>query len=606
MIKRRPLIPFAALALILILGLTGCSRTAEDVAKWKAKGNVSELIKALADPKLEVRQAAAAALGELKAEPGVDALAALYNDPEQAVVDTAVQALAAIGSPSVTTPMIAALKLDNTETRITAARTLGALKAAGAVEPLAEVLDDSEESVRLAAAEALGQIGEEAASAALVKKLTDGSDELRTVCATALGRTGGAVAAEGLIGALADSNGEVREAAKASLITLGKPIEPFALKALRSEKEPIRKTSIEILRALKAIPLTGPDAVWYTLAKVSVDGSAAIDDAVVDQLSRRMEQADTLIAACAHPVPDFREHAFRALENMGEPVTARAMDAVETLAGMTGRRWFAGRIKWAGGTSWRNDLWGALTALNPDFRLDPAVVSSFEMQGRPAFNTLVSPNFRPTREYIPLLISLLGDRTQPPPEQPDYDAQGMPIVKRKRDLFRGEANQQTALDQLEAAGATAVLPLITALDAPDELVAGHAAELLGKRAEARALEPLKRILAAKLENGERLSHSPFYDALQKLDAPSAEPLLLRVRPNSERAMRVFNRKFTAYRAISAETKDVEDSSEEPITFMLGYIDRGRVAKMPVTFVKGPDGNWHPDPPLGNQPSSITM
>lgn len=81
--KRRPLILFSLLALVFTLGLVGCSRTIDDVAKWKAKGNIEKLIKALADPKTEVRQSAAEALGELKAEPAIDALAALFNDPEE-------------------------------------------------------------------------------------------------------------------------------------------------------------------------------------------------------------------------------------------------------------------------------------------------------------------------------------------------------------------------------------------------------------------------------------------------------------------------------------------------------------------------------------------
>ena len=44
----------AALALMM-MGLTGCSRTVEDVAKWEASGNVEKLTEALADPKVEVR-----------------------------------------------------------------------------------------------------------------------------------------------------------------------------------------------------------------------------------------------------------------------------------------------------------------------------------------------------------------------------------------------------------------------------------------------------------------------------------------------------------------------------------------------------------------------
>ena len=94
------------------------------------------------------------------------------------------------------------------------------------------------------------------------------------------------------------------------------------------------------------------------------------------------------------------------------------------------------------------DLWAAVAALNPDFNLNGAKDKSMEMQGRPAFNVIVMPQFEASRAYIPRMISLLGDRTTPPPEQPDYDEDGIPVVKKKRDMFRGEANQQTSKEKL--------------------------------------------------------------------------------------------------------------------------------------------------------------
>ena len=606
MMQRNTFIRLLALMLIAILGLTGCSRTIDDVAKWKASGNTAKLIKALSDPKVEVRQGAAEALGELKAGPAVDALAALYNDPEEGVVLTAVNALAAIGTPSTTTPMIAALKLDNPEARTTAATALGELAATAAVEPLSEALEDTEESVQLAAATSLGQIGDEAGSKALVKQLSSGSDAVRLACAEALRSTGGDVAADGLIGALADFNGGVRKAAETSLVAIGKPSAPYALKALRSGNKQIRAGAIGVLREIKSIPLTGSDAIWFTLAKVSVDRSDAINPDVVKQLAKRDDEVETLLEACAHSSADFREHTIHALEIMGEPVTAQAVSAAEAHAGPKAIDWFNTRGNWNGYPSWRIDLWAALAALNPDFELDMTTASSLAMQGRPAFNVIASPQFKPIREYIPLLIGLLGDQTEPPPEEPDYDEEGLPIIKKHRDTFRGKANQEMAKDKLEAAGDAATLPLIAALQSNNALVAGHAAELLGDVGEMGALQPLQKTLAARIEAGEHLSNSPFYNALQQLEDPSSEPLLLKVRPNSERAMRVFNRKYPDHRALSAETKLATGDYNQPITFRLGYIDNGRVAEMPVTFTKDGNGDWKPSPALPDQPSSITM
>lgn len=507
----------------------------------------------------------------------------------------AVDALAAIGTEATTSPMIAALKLDQTQARNTAAVTLGKLKATGAVEPLCEALDDSEESVRNAAAVSLGQIGDEAASKALVKKLSSGSDELRLNCAQSLASTGGEVAADGLVGALADSSGAVRKAAVKSLVEIGTISTPYALEGLKNDQEQVRSGSIAVIKGLKAIPLTGAHAIWYSLAKISVDNTDTIDPATVEKLIKMTGETDTMLEACAHSVADFREHASRALEAIGESCTADAVKAAEATAGADGEAWFKNRSAWKGAPSWRLDLWGALTAMNPDFDLDGAKVAHMQAQGRPAFTVIVAPEFKPTREYIPLLISLLGDTTKPPPEQPDYDADGVPVVKKAIDRFRGEANQQMAMNKLNAAGDTAIYPLLAAIEDEDELIAGHAAEILGELGEKRALGPVIRVVTQKLAAGEQLTTSPFYNALQKLDDPSGEPLLLKIRPNPDRAMHVFERLNPGTRAMSADTKDDTGHYSQPIAFDIGYIVDGRVDREEIKFMKDGSGDWKPIP-----------
>jgi HEAT repeat protein len=595
--KRRPFTLFTMLALAFSLGLVGCSRTIDDIAKWQAKGDTEKLIKALADPKTEVRQAAATALGELKAVPAIDSLAALFNDAEESVVLASVNALAAIGTESTISPMIAALKLDYPRARNTATVSLGELKAVAAVEPLCEVLDDSDETIQCNAAIALGQIGQDAASEALVNKLSSRSERLRLECTKSLALTGGKVAANGLTGALADSSGTVQKAAIASLIALGKISEPYALEALKGEEKATRKGAIAVIKGIKAIPLVGTNAIWYNLAKVSVDNSDAIDTATVTKLAKMRGETGTLVEACAHEVADFREHAFRALETIGAPGAATAIEAADNGISGNAATWYKARQQWEGSPSWHIDMWAALTALNPDFEIDSAKLSALYRKGRPAFTTIVSPDFTPAREYIPALIALLGDETVPPPEQADYDAEGMPIIKKAIDRFRGEANQQMAQTKLIAAGELATYPLLAAIESKNELVAGHAADILGSQGEKRALEPMMLVLGRKIDAGEELSNSPFYNALQKLNDPAAEPLLLKVRPNPDRAMHVFERKYGGARAISAETKDATGIASQPIGFRLGYIDNGKVGEMEITFVKDGSGDWKPTPAL---------
>ncbi|MDF7798422.1 HEAT repeat domain-containing protein [Pontiellaceae bacterium B1224] len=603
---KRNAIAFIHLLIVMaLLGLTGCSRTVDDVAKWKAKGHTEKLIKALADPKIEVRLAAAEALGELQAEPAVDSLASLYNDSEETVILASVEALAEIGSPSITTPMIAALKLDYLQARLTAATTLGELKATGAINQLAEALNDAEADVQLAAAISLGQIGDESGSEGLVGKLNANSPALRQACVVSLGQTGGDVAAGGLIRALGDENNDVSQAAIQSLENLGAPCVPFLLEALKNENIEIRRGTITTLQELHAVPESGSDLIWYELALASVNNDDEIDPDVAQILIEMGEPAyDTLLEAAAHPVKAFREYAAFTLEHTGKPALKKSVAATDTNAGSSAKKWMAKRGSWPGAPSWRIDLWASLAALNPQFNLDTATANSLEMQARPAYNIISRPQFEAQRETIPLLIALLGDTTEPPPEEPDYDAEGIPVIKKNRDLFRGATNRQLAKEKLSDAGYMATLPLIAAIEDEDELIAGSAADILGIQGEKRALHPLMNVVETKLQAGDPLTDSPFYNALQKMDEPEAEPLLLKIRPNPDRAMRVFERKYPGIRPMSSETKDTTRNLLLPIDFRLGYINKGRVGELMVTFMKNEEGNWVPSPPLPDQLPSM--
>jgi len=591
--KKRPLAGFATLVLLLSMGLVGCSRTIEDVARWKTNSNEEKLIDALQDPKIEIRITAAEALGELKAETAVDALGALYNDKEDEAVLAAVKAMAAIGSKSTTTPLVAALKLDDVRARAVAAEGLGNLRVTSAIDALAEALGDSEEEVQCAAANSLGQIGDEKGSRPLAGKLNSGSEKLRLTCVISLGQIAGKVATDGLISAMNDKNTEVRNMAIDSLVAIGKPSVPPALEALKNDNGRIRSGAIFILESLDADPTTGSDRIWFQLARVSTDNQTTIDTAVVLELAKMDgDTFETLLEAAGHNVADFREHASQALETIGQPCIEKVLEAAshtdpESLA------WFDERSTWSGAPSWRIDLWGAIATLNPDFTLDSATVAAMQSQGSKAFQAMASPEFSSTRAYIPLLIGLLGDQTTPPPEQPDFDQDGMPIVKKAVDRFDGRANQQAAQDELITAGDRAVLPLIAALTDDDTLVAGHAAEILGELGDRRAAEPLIEILEQKMAEGEPLTASPFYAALQKMDDPAAEPILLKIPPDTGRAICVFERRYADIRVTMAESLD----DDRPTVFRLGYIRDGKVGETRIAFAQNQAGDWVPSPPL---------
>jgi HEAT repeat protein len=599
--KKRTSIIYSILSVILVMGLSGCSRTVDDIAKWKAKGRVEKLIRALEDPKPEVRQAASDALGELKAGTAVDPLAGLFDDTEATVVLSAVKAMVSIGSEPAASHLILALKLANADARAIAAGGLGELKTVKAVGDLIDVLDDDEDAVACIAATSLGQIAEESASAALAKKLKSSSNKLRLASAEALGHTGGNAAAKGLIGALADKNDKVRTASINSLTVLGSVSTPHAIEALKNDHQMIRSGAIAVLKKQDALPTEGSDLIWLQLARVSVDKKKDINQTVVRKLAGMGNDAvATLLKAAAHNVVDFREHAFRALETIGETCTAEAAEAATSSADPDGLMWFNGRPAWNGAPSWRLDLWAAVAALNPDFELDAAKAANMQAQGRNAFRVITAPDFEPTREYVPMLIALLGDKTVPPPEQPDVDQFGMPVVKKAVDRFRGEANQQMAKEKLLVADKNAVFPLIAAVAADDVLVAGHAAEILGELGDLRASEPLMVVADEKIATGEQLTTSQLYAALQKLDDPSTESVLLKIRPNSDRAIRIFERQYPSVRAMSAESRDLTGPHTQPISFRIGFIDSGKMGELHITFAKNGTGEWQPTPPLPDE------
>ncbi|HSR87658.1 MAG TPA: HEAT repeat domain-containing protein, partial [Pontiella sp.] len=296
----------AALALIM-MGLAGCSRTVEDVAKWETSGNIEKLTEALTDPKAEVREAALQSLGTLKAEAAIDNIAACFNDPEENVVLASVNALAAMESNAAVTPLIAALKLEYPDANSTAAEALGRLEAPSAVKPLAELLNSDNEEEVLVVIEALGRIGREEGSRPLVEKLSSSSSaSIRKACIEALSSTGGPAALKALVDTLSDSDPVLREIAKTSLIKIGDPAVPSILGGLRSDDRGVRSASVALLRGLSAVPTDGHSLVWYQLARATTDESSAIDPETVNILvGMGMDAATPLLEAAAHSDPEI-------------------------------------------------------------------------------------------------------------------------------------------------------------------------------------------------------------------------------------------------------------------------------------------------------------
>ena len=127
-----------------------------NVDRFKARGDVLELIKALDYPKhWRVRRDAAEALGE-------------------------------IGDPDAVEPLIGVLRDDNPSVRMSAAEALGQIGDVRAVEPLIAAMKEASWSVRRAAAEALGRIGDPDATDALTAALEDHDSNVRRAATESL------------------------------------------------------------------------------------------------------------------------------------------------------------------------------------------------------------------------------------------------------------------------------------------------------------------------------------------------------------------------------------------------------------------------------------
>jgi len=559
---------------LMMMGLTGCSRTVDDVARWEEAGRIDKLTEALADPKAEVREAALQSLGTLKAETAIDNISACFNDAEESVVLASVNALAALESNSAVTPLIAALKLDHADARMIAIHALGALKAPSAVNPLAEMLNRAKGDELLAVIESLGSIGSEQASRSLVDKLsTAGSTDIRKACIDALPETGGPVALKALVDALADHDDLIRETAKTSLIKIGDPAIPSIMDGLRSDNREVRKASVALLRGLSAIPTQGYALAWYQMARATTDDNREIDPETVHILAGMgMDAVTPLIEAAAHSDAEVRDYAAISLETIGEPCASKAATRVLARAKPDAKVWFQGRTEWSGAPSWRLDLWGAVAALNPQFEHDAGKVATLKGGGVNAAALLSRSDFKADRPYIPLLIHLLGDRSC----------------------------SSAASKQLTAAGYKATFPLIAALEGDDIAIAEGAAAILAPQEDQRAFEPLTHALQQRVDAGEPLSNSYIYTALIKLNQLTADPLLLKVRPNTARAIQVFERQYRTAHVIAADTTDPYTDNEAPVTFHLAYQENGASGSLDVTFKKDERGNWNPSPALPYQ------
>jgi HEAT repeat protein len=575
--KSVSLIRFASTAL-LAFALTGCEVKPQDIEKWKAEGNTAKLIKALKDSRQSIRLEAINALEELNAENAVAALGALIQDPDVVIVHKSLDALASIGTPSIEPYMLQAITFDTDPGRLTAAKTLGELKSKKAVNPLIVALNDKYENIAVAAAISLGQIGDSNAISALSETASKGSVRLRGASATAIRNIGGEFAVQALAGTIGDLSIKVRNQAIAGLIEEGDAAQPIALEALKSDNDYSRESAIRILEGINKIPTLGEDAVWFQLSSLSIGKSPTIQREEARALANIENGINALVAAVSYPSAAIREHAFLALEAVGEPAAAPLVAAAAS-ASPEARQWFSKRSKWAGAPAWQLDLWGAATALNPTFSIDKRSEKLLRSDGAETVTMLKSEDFRPDRELIPLLIEQMASS--------DSDDK---VAKLRQTL---------AFRKLRAYQQRSELPLLAAVNADDLQIAALSAQILIGLNDERATQAVLDSVARRVEAGENLHGTPFQDALLELNRPEADALLLRIRPTPAIAIKTVEKKYPDT-PISNIPLPPPGKVIEAEPFLLKYLIDGRAKELRVIFRPDENGNWVPNPPLPDE------
>jgi len=324
-----------------------------------------------ADPALEVRSAAAAALEDVDPpvalvlaalrdvdaqrrlwavsrliDDGVAARRALpqlaqmvHQDPNAGVRAGAALALGKVGpdAQSAAAELLQALQDSSARVRGTAALALGLLGPGvkGSGPPLAKALSDEDPSVADAAATALGNLGQAAESAApiLIGLLAAKDPQLRQRAVDVLARVGAGArpAQAALVAALNDDNAKVRRAACRALVSLGPqataPI-PVLIECLRYHQDEIDGG----VRAWACLSLAeiGPGAAdaQAPLFEALRDREAGVRSMAALALGRLGPAAvPALVGGLDHLQPEVRAGSAQALGIIG-PGARRAVAAL--------------------------------------------------------------------------------------------------------------------------------------------------------------------------------------------------------------------------------------------------------------------------------------
>jgi len=299
-IPRKYIIFEMFLILILVVSISGCAKTIEQM---KDERDVEGLIEALKSTDSEKRAKAAEALGELRDERAIEPLIEALSDDDSTVRQKASEALAKIGT-SATQSLVEVLKSDDWRVRCRAAWAIGKIGDPRAVPYLIEAIDDPVRDVRLNVVWALGEIGNDPRAVdPLFKALKDEDSSVREEAKNALVKIGEQAVSK-LVEALSSEDSEIRNISAWALGEIGgrrgisfeakkKMAEPL-VNALRDDDEDVRYSAALALDKLYFTPRNEEENAWYLVAKrewdkVTFVGTPAIEPLILALRSNNSE-----------------------------------------------------------------------------------------------------------------------------------------------------------------------------------------------------------------------------------------------------------------------------------------------------------------------------
>jgi HEAT repeat protein len=542
------------------------------------KSAVVPLIQALNDEDSDIRFEAAEALGKLKSANAAEPLVQALKDEASTVREGATAALLSIGTAAVA-PLVQALKGEESTVRMRAADVLDklgwtprddserapyliakqewnelAILGEPAEESLIQALEDKDSEVRMRAAEALGVLGCLRAIGPLIQALKDEYWNVNKEAEKALGVIG-EPAVEHLIQALKDERWGVRKRAAGTLgrIQNKKGVAPL-IYALKDKHSEVRKAAAKALDKLGWKPEDTAERVHYLIATEAWDELAKLGESALEPLIQALQDENStvqikaaealgrigdaraiepLIQALKDNYWDVNKKAAEALGRIGD---ARAVEPL--IQALDDERW---EVRWGaaralGEIGDKSALKTLVPALkDKDIKVRKEVAEALGTMGEPAVGPLIQTledTDGEVREKAAKALGKMGDaRAVGPLFTALHDSKSEVRKKAAKALDKlawkpGDDSERVRYliakkkwADLVTIGASAVKPLIQALEDTDSKVRKGAAEALGKIGDTRAVGPLVHALKYEitLPSSRPSVQKAMRDALAKLE-----------------------------------------------------------------------------------------